>query len=240
MLMIRSLSLLVLSCLITTRNYLTYTGHKLPKSQCIVVSSKCTTTWLSSLLAKILSIMKTGLEKFCSTKISHTGVNGMWILKNSTNLLSSLAHLGFCKATSIHFSVLYTPIPHDLLKSRKKNIRNNAFKHKNGDARYTHIKVGKNKSYFINDPLNGDNKYTANGICKITEFLLDNMEVRFGGQIFQQTVGIPMATNCAPSLAALFLCSYENEFLDKPIHDGKTVLARMFNLSYRYVDLRNI
>ena len=32
--------------------------------------------------------VKTGLEKYCSINTSHTGVNNMWILKNSTNLLS--------------------------------------------------------------------------------------------------------------------------------------------------------
>ena len=61
----------------------------------------------------------------------------MWILKNSTNLLSSLGHLGVHKATSIQtfdFFTLYTSIPHDLLKSRMNNIINNAFKHKNGAA----------------------------------------------------------------------------------------------------------
>ena len=46
------------------------------------------------------------------------------------------------------------------------NITNNAFKHKNRATRYTHIKVGRNKSYFTSDPLNGD----ANDICKMTEF----------------------------------------------------------------------
>ena len=75
----------------------------------------------------------------------------------------------------------------------------------------THIKVGRNKSYFTSDPLNGG-KYTANDICKMTEFLVDNRYVRFGGQLFLQMVGIPMGTNCAPLLADLFLCSYENEF----------------------------
>ena len=37
------------------------------------------------------------------------------------------------------------------------------------------------------------------------------------GQLFQQMVGIPMGTNCAPILADLFLYSYENEFFDKLI-----------------------
>ena len=64
------------------------------------------------------------------------------------------------------------------------SIINNAFKHKNGATRYTHIKGCRNKSYFTSDPLNGDNKYTANDICKIIEFLVDNIYVRFGGQLF--------------------------------------------------------
>ena len=49
-------------------------------------------------------------------------------------------------------------------------------------------------------------------------------------------VGIPMGTNCAPLLADLFLYSYENEFLDKFIKEGKRKLASKFNLSYCYTD----
>ena len=45
-----------------------------------------------------------------------------------------------------------------------------------------------------------------------------------------------MGTNCAPLLADLFLYSYENEFLDRLIKEGKKRLARKFNLSYRYID----
>ena len=37
-------------------------------------------------------------------------------------------------------------------------------------------------------------------------------------------VGIPMGTNCAPLLADLFLYSYENEFLDEFIKEGKKSL----------------
>ena len=107
------------------------------------------------------------------------------------------------------------------------SIINNAFKHKNGATRYAHIKVCRNKSYFTSDPLNGDNKYTANDICKMIEFLVDNIYVTFGGQLFRQMVGIPMGTNCAPLLA---------EFLDKLIEESKRKLARKFNLSYHYID----
>ena len=93
-----------------------------------------------------------------------------------------------------------------------------------------------NKSYFTSDPLNGDNKYTASDICKMIGFLVDNIYVRFGRQLFQQMVGILMGTNCAPLLADLFLYSYENQFLDKLIKEGKRMLAKKFNLSYRYID----
>ena len=101
------------------------------------------------------------------------------------------------------------------------DFKHNAFKHTNRATRYTHIKVGRNKSHFTSNPLNGNNKYTANDICKMIEFLVDNIYVRFGGQFFRQMVGIPMGTNCAPLLADLFLYSYENEFLDKLIKEGK-------------------
>ena len=210
--------------------------HKsLVKHSYIAGSSKCTTKQLSSLLTKIIKVIKTGLEKYCSIKTSHTGVNNMWILKNSTNLLSSLGHLGVHRATSIQkfdFATLYTSIPHDLLKSRMNNIINNAFKHKNGATRYTHINVGRNKSYFTSDPLNGDNKYTVSDICKMIEFLVDNICVRFGGQLFQQMVGIRMETNCAPLVADLFLYSYENELLDKLIKEGKRKLVQSIILLY--------
>ena len=108
--------------------------HKSPvKHRFIAGSSKCTAKQFSSLLTKILTVIKTGLEKYCGIKTSHTGVNNMWILKNSTNLLSSLSYLGVNRTTSIQtfdFSTLYTSIPHDLLKSCMNSIINNVFKYK--------------------------------------------------------------------------------------------------------------
>ena len=68
------------------------------------------------------------------------------------------------------------------------------------------------------------------------ELLVGNIYGRFGGQLFQQMVGIPIGTNCTPLLADLFLSSYENEFLDKLVKEGKRKLARKFNLSYRYTE----
>ena len=68
--------------------------------------------------------------------------------------------------------------------------------------------------------------YTADNICKMIEFLIDNIFVQFGGCLFRQVIGIPMGTSCAPLLADLFLYSYENEFLDNMIKSGHKRLAR--------------
>ena len=43
------------------------------------------------------------------------------------------------------------------------------------------------------------------------EFLVDNIFVVFGGKVFQQRVGIPMGTHCAPLLADIFLYSNNAE-----------------------------
>ena len=46
-----------------------------------------------------------------------------------------------------------------------------------------------------------------------------------------------MGTNRTSFLTDLFLCSHENEFLNKLIKEGKRNLAGKFNLSYRrYID----
>ena len=52
--------------------------HKSPVKHCFIAGpSKCTTKQLSSLLTKILTVIKTQLEIYCSIKTSHTRVNNM-------------------------------------------------------------------------------------------------------------------------------------------------------------------
>ena len=133
----------------------------------------------------------------------------MCILKNSTSLLSSLGQPDVCTATSVQtfdFSTLYTSIPHDLLKSKISNLLHNAFRKKDGSVRYTHIKVTRAQGYFTHD-INGsgNNMYTEDNICKMIEFLIDDIFVQFGRCLFHQVIGIPVGTNCAQLLADLFL-----------------------------------
>ena len=43
-----------------------------------------------------------------------------------------------------------------------------------------------------------------NQICDMVEFLIDNIFVKFGGDLYRQVIGIPVGTNCAAPLADLF------------------------------------
>ena len=44
---------------------------------------------------------------------------------------------------------------------------------------------------------------------------MENVYVQFDGMVYQQKVGIPMATNCAPLIADLFLYCFERDFMSK-------------------------
>ena len=78
--------------------------------------------------------------------------------------------------------------------------------------------------------------YTADNICKVIHFLIDNIFVQFGGHLFCNVIGIPMGTNCPSLLAELFLYSYENEFVNNMIGGGHRRLASSFNICYRCID----
>ena len=58
------------------------------------------------------------------------------------------------------------------------------------------------------------------------------MEILF----FQQTIGIPMGTDCAPYLANLFLFSYEFDFLNSTLKQKDFATLYKFNKCYRYID----
>jgi hypothetical protein len=79
-------------------------------------------------------------------------------------------------------------------------------------------------------------KYSEVDFKEMLGFLIDNLFVIFSNQIFQQTVGIPMSTNCAHLSADLFLYTYETEFIQKLLREKNKPLAVVFNSAYRYID----
>jgi hypothetical protein len=107
----------------------------------------------------------------------------------------------FSKIDSIKtydFSTLYTTIPHNKLKSRPFQIIDNRFLNKNGTRKYKFLVNGKQHTYFARHHSDSPYKYSEADIKGMRGFLVDNVYVVFGDQVFQQSVGILMGPNCAP------------------------------------------
>ena len=214
--------------------------HKNPyKHGFIAGSSKSSTKPLSILLTKLLTHIKQCLQKYCKTAYSRSGINQMWILKISKELLDHLKSPNFNLITNIKsfdISTLYTTIPHQKLKSRIASIIRNSFIHKNGNRRYKYLVLGREGPYFVWEHSDSKSKYTEEDIIRMLEFLVDNIFVVFAGKVFQQIIGIPLGTNCKPILADIFLYSYEAEFIQALLSTGRKRLASQFNFTYRYID----
>ena len=177
--------------------------HKTPyKERYIAGSSTCSTKELSIHMTKTLSAVKEGQQKYCETVYSCCGINHMLIWKNSKDLLDNLKSRSFSQVSSIKTfdcSTLYTTLPHDKLKIRLKETIHKAFSHRNYGSKF--VVLGYNSTCFSNKIQNGQTCYSEEQVISMLEFLIDNMCVSFGGTLFQQVVGIPLGTNCAPLLA---------------------------------------
>jgi hypothetical protein len=65
---------------------------------------------------------------------------------------------------------------------------------------------------FVKSHSKSDKKYKQDEIIQMFDFLIDNIFFLFGGRMFQQTIDIPMGTNCTPLLADHFMHDYEAYF----------------------------
>ena len=160
-----------------------------------------------SLSRKINFSQGTGQGRILAPFMYKVYVNGL------LNVLSNHCYAIFINGLRIPSLSFADDIPYDLLKSRISNLVHNAFRKKDGSVRYNHIKVTRAEGYFTHD-INGggDNMCTADNICKMIEFLIDNIFVQFGGRLFRQAIGIPVGTNCAPLLADLFFTLMRTNF----------------------------
>ena len=60
--------------------------------------------------------------------------------------------------------------------------------------------------------------------------------VQFGGQVFKQTNGIPMGTNCVTLLADVFLHAYNADFHQGLVQNKVRKLVQDFKSSFRHID----
>ena len=136
----------------------------------------------------------------------------MWILKNSKDLKSPNFNLitSIKSFKSYDCSALYTTIPHQKLKRMLATIVRKSFIHNNGNRRYRYLVMGREGPYIVKEHSDLNRKFTEEDIIRMLVFLVDNIFGVFAGNVFQQIIGIPIGTSCAPLLADIFLYSYES------------------------------
>ena len=124
------------------------------------------------------------------------------ITDDQPNTLKSRSFSQVSSIKTFDFATLYTTLPHDKLKTHLKETIHKAFSHRNYGSEF--VVMGYNSTYFSNKIQKGKtcySGYSEEQVISMLEFLIDNIFVSFGGTLFQQVVGIPMGTNCAPLLA---------------------------------------
>ena len=104
--------------------------HKTPyRARFIAGSSSCTTTRLSKLITECLKLVRSHCTVYCKTIRERTGVNCMWIINNSLDVIRALEEkqLSLNHVSTSDFSTLYTSLPHAQLKKQLHDLLERGF-----------------------------------------------------------------------------------------------------------------
>ena len=223
-----------------------YSGHKLHKNPTgnrhISASAKCSTKPISELLTITLSKLLETRTKYCQTIYNATKINQMWVIGNNNKFLEIAEKMSKNRKAkqidTFDFSTLYTNIDLEDLKDKLIKLIEQIFKN---TSKYIIANINTKRAYWSNKiPKNSiKNKHihvqTKEIIISHITFLIDNIYTSFCGEIYQQIIGIPMGTDCAPLLANLYLHYYEYEYMTKLRKDDYR-LALKFSNTCRYID----
>ena len=72
-------------------------------------------------------------------------------------------------------------------------------------------------------------------LVELTEYLIDNVYVKAGNNMYTQNSGIPMGTDCAPQLANLYVLYYEYSYM-RSLLKTNLCLTKRFADTVMYID----
>ena len=78
--------------------------------------------------------------------------------------------------------------------------------------------------------------WSCQKMCNALHYLLDNIFIRFGWELYRQIVGIPKDTNCAPHVADLLLLCYGRDFILSLSDNNQTDIIETFSSTSIYLD----
>ena len=99
--------------------YLTLNCNRGRKARFIAGSCSCTTSRLSKLITECRKLVRSHCTAYCKTIRERTGVNSIWIINNSMDVIRALEEkqLSLTHVSTWDFSTPYTSLPHANLKT---------------------------------------------------------------------------------------------------------------------------
>ena len=205
--------------------------HKNPIGSRFIAGSKfCSIKMLSKYFSKALKLILQHMKLYNRTVFERTSLNCFWILDNSLEFLEKIKSERINHMETYDFSTLYTALPHGEIKRKFSTIFQKVF---NREAR-PYISFYLHGAYFSITKVNRYS-FRSEDMQEILEFLLDNIYVRYGKDVYKQVIGIPIGLDSGQDIANLLLYSYESDYVGE-ISKIDLSLARKFRLNGRYID----
>ena len=106
---------------------------------------------------------------YSETALSNSNVNYFWSIKNSSEVIEKLRLRNFrgSQVSSFDFSILYTSLPHDLIKAKVLSLVNRCFNRESKTYLCTSDKAG----FFSNKKYDSYKCWTCAELCEVFTFL---------------------------------------------------------------------
>ena len=160
--------------------------HKTPyRARFIAGSSSCTTTRLSKLITVCLKLVCSHCTAYCKTIRERTGINCMWIITNSLDVIRALEEkqLSLNHVSTWNFSTLYTSLPHAQLKKQPHDLLERVFNTKG----ISFIATNNFRTFWANDKTSTGYTYFSCRLVSLLTFLSVTftfvLEARFSGRL---------------------------------------------------------
>ena len=123
-------------------------------------------------------------------------------------------------------------MPHNLIKEKLTELIQQTFNREGS----LYSACNNKNVFFTSEQPNRYKLWSRQEKCDALHYLLDNTFIRFGSKLCRQIVGIPMGTDCALLVAALFLFCYERDFMLSLSDNNQTDIIEAFNSTSIYLD----
>ena len=103
-------------------------------------------------------------------------------------------------------------------------------------SKKSYLSIYNSEARWANKPRKSTLAFDCKDVINLLTWLINNIYVTFGDKCFQQVIGIPMGTDCAPFMANLFLFAYEFQWIDNQRKKKNFEVLKCFKGGCRYID----